>query len=253
MLSVDSPLIRRFPRTRPSWRLVCLPYAGAGASVFTAWPALLPDTVEVVAVQLPGREDRVFDPPLTRLDLLVRTLAIALKPYLTTPVALYGHCAGALLAFEVAGELRTRHGLRIPHLILGSQAAPHLAERHATALHTLPDAEFRSRLGPQGGVAPDVLADDRMMELLLPGVRADFQLWERYAYRPRPPLDCAVTVIGGDRDEQLGTGDLTAWEDHTTGPFTHHPISGGHFFLDEAPAELSRLITSALGVPELEV
>jgi medium-chain acyl-[acyl-carrier-protein] hydrolase len=46
-----------------SVRLVCFPYAGAGASAFRLWPAGLPETIEVLAAQLPGREGRLRELP----------------------------------------------------------------------------------------------------------------------------------------------------------------------------------------------
>ncbi|WP_256729654.1 thioesterase II family protein, partial [Burkholderia pseudomallei] len=44
-------------------RLFCFHYAGATASIFRTWPGGLPDWIEVVAVQLPGREYRRREPP----------------------------------------------------------------------------------------------------------------------------------------------------------------------------------------------
>ncbi|MER7693459.1 thioesterase domain-containing protein [Streptomyces sp. NPDC097610] len=45
--------------------LVCLPFAGAGASFFRAWEKHVPQTLRIVAVQLPGREERFVEPPHT--------------------------------------------------------------------------------------------------------------------------------------------------------------------------------------------
>ena len=80
----------------PAFRLFCLPYAGGSASVFRDWPDRLPQSVEVCAIQLPGRETRLKEPVFTRLPPLVQELAQALLPSLDRPFALFGHSVGAL-------------------------------------------------------------------------------------------------------------------------------------------------------------
>ena len=51
-------LVRLRERPRARLRLFCFPYAGAGASIFHRWPDALREEVDVVPVQLPGRETR---------------------------------------------------------------------------------------------------------------------------------------------------------------------------------------------------
>ena len=53
------------PRPAARLRLICFPYAGGGASTFSLWPRALPSHVELCAVQLPGREERLSETPLT--------------------------------------------------------------------------------------------------------------------------------------------------------------------------------------------
>ena len=43
--------------------LVCLPFAGAGASAFGHWQALAGDDLAVRPMQLPGRDRRINDDP----------------------------------------------------------------------------------------------------------------------------------------------------------------------------------------------
>ena len=69
-------------------RLFCFPYAGAGPSIFRAWPDDLPREVEICAIQLPGREGRFKEPPFRRLTPLVQALFTGIAPWLTMPFAL---------------------------------------------------------------------------------------------------------------------------------------------------------------------
>lgn len=91
--TADSRWVRRVPREDARMRLICLPFAGGGASVYQRMAALLPSWVEILAVQYPGREDRSREDPPSSVAGLVTACAIALRPYTTMPYALYGHCA----------------------------------------------------------------------------------------------------------------------------------------------------------------
>ena len=91
----------RPPNAAATMRLFCLPFAGGGASVYRPWAAGLPLTVELCAVQPPGRETRFREPAYTRLAPMVTDLADVLEPLLDLPAAFYGHSMGALTAFEL--------------------------------------------------------------------------------------------------------------------------------------------------------
>ena len=44
---------------KADFRLFCIPFAGGGASKYAPWKRLVPEGVELVPIQLPGREKRV--------------------------------------------------------------------------------------------------------------------------------------------------------------------------------------------------
>src|SRR5690349_1857727 len=97
----DPWIVRPRPNPRARLRLFCFPYAGGGASTYRSWPAYLRDEIEMVAVQLPGREERLREPAFDSASELCLQLASVLAPYLDRPFALFGHSMGALVAFEL--------------------------------------------------------------------------------------------------------------------------------------------------------
>ncbi|MES4907739.1 MULTISPECIES: thioesterase domain-containing protein [unclassified Streptomyces] len=100
-------------RTAPARaRLFCFPYAGAGATVFRGWGPGLPEGVEALAVQLPGREDRFLDQPVDDLDGLMTALVPGLLPFLDRPFAFFGHSMGAIICWELCRRLRDEQGFR---------------------------------------------------------------------------------------------------------------------------------------------
>ncbi|MGH4006813.1 MAG: thioesterase II family protein [Pseudonocardiaceae bacterium] len=232
------------PRPAARLRLICLPAAGGGASRYRDWPAYLPGDVEVVAVQLPGRENRFNEHPVESMEQLVDPLLDGLAGYLASPFALFGHSMGALIGFELARRMRPG-GLAPVHLFASGCRAPHLPSR-SPDWHTLPDREFLAAIGELGGVPPELLAQREFLDAMLPLLRADCALVETYAFQPRDPLSCPVSAFGGLRDPEVLPEDVRAWSHHTTGPFRVHLLPGDHFFINSARAELLRQVVSEL-------
>jgi len=205
----------------------------------------LPDDVEVVSVQLPGRENRFNEDPIESMEQLVDPLLEGLASSLTSPFALFGHSMGALLAFELARRMR-RNGVTPVHLFVAGRRAPHLPSR-SPVWHTLPDQELIATLGELGGIPPELLAESHILDAVLPMVRADCTVAETYVFRPQAPLSCPVSAFGGLGDKEVLPEEVRAWSRHTTGPFRAHLMPGGHFFVDSARPDLLRLVVSELG------
>lgn len=248
MFTADSRWIRRAARPDPRIRLVCLPFAGGGASVYHRLPELLPPSIEVLAVQLPGREDRAREAPPGDVAGLARACAVALRPYLGTPFALYGHCAGALLAYEVAHEIAQRFGVWPSLLVAGAQPAPHLAVTRAP-LHKLPDAELLDTIRQRGGLPEAVLRRPELLEVLLPLLRSDFALWEQYLPSHRDLLPCPVLAVRGREDQLVEAEDARAWERHTAAGCSEQVVDGGHYFIGGLGAADAAALAGSLLAP----
>jgi surfactin synthase thioesterase subunit len=239
------------PRSRApaaGFRLLCLPHAGAGASVYNAWRAHLPqERVAVVPLQPPGREMRFREPPFTAVEPLVEELSEALAPWLEPPYALYGHSLGALVAFELARSLR-RAGARAPvGLLVSARPAPQLP-RLRPAAHLLPDARLVEELEALGGIPQEVALDEALLDFLLPLLRADLEVNEDYVYRREPPLDIPITAFAGRADPRVPAGELEPWREQTRAGFRLHVLPGGHFFPFEEPRPMARLIERELAL-----
>ncbi|MCZ7438060.1 lantibiotic dehydratase [Micromonospora sp. WMMC241] len=224
-------------------RLFCLPYAGAGASAFRRWPAAFDPGVEVLPVQLPGRENRITEDP----RFSVADVADAIASRADRPYAIYGHSMGGRLGFEVVRELR-RTGRPLPlRLYVGGARAPHVAAPGLfDGLSRADDEELLRRLGDGGGLPAELLEHPELVELLLPLLRADFGRVDDYRYVPGEPLPVPIVAFAGDHDGAVTREQNAAWAEHTAAGFTLHELAGGHFFLHDRLPELAALIGADL-------
>src|SRR5262245_12321516 len=85
-------------RNAPKMRLFCFPYAGGAAGVFASWSALLPEWIDVWALQMPGRENRLREPPLRSTTAIVEGVMSVPDCFDDLPYALFGYSLGAVVA-----------------------------------------------------------------------------------------------------------------------------------------------------------
>jgi medium-chain acyl-[acyl-carrier-protein] hydrolase len=217
----------------PRVRLLCLPYAGGTASVFRSWADVLPPDVEIHAVQLPGREWRIKEEPFRRIGPLVDALLEVVAPLDDRPLALFGHSLGALISYELALRMR-RAGMDEPaHLFVSAHRAPQL-EATEPRVHDASDEAFMNSLRALQGTPEELLANEELMALVLPVLRADFEIADTYEHEPGPPLTAPLSAFGGVGDLVTPRERLEPWEELTTGEFKLRMLPGGHFFVNEA-------------------
>jgi medium-chain acyl-[acyl-carrier-protein] hydrolase len=212
---------------------------------YRSWAEDLGADVEVNPLRLPGRESRLQEPAFDRIEPLVEALIEALGARLLRPFALFGHSMGALVAFELARELRRRSGPAPAHLFLSGRSAPRYPDP-ARAVHLLPESDFIEYLRTLNGTPEVILDDAGMREVFFPTLRADFAVCARYRYREEPPLEVPITVFGGTRDLERAPELLEEWKRETSASFALHMLPGDHFFVRTARPILLSLLRREL-------
>jgi surfactin synthase thioesterase subunit len=234
------------PNHSPKVRLVCVPYAGAGLSVFRGWDGRLP-IAEVGIVQLPGRGSRLREPLLESVAAAADGVADAIVRQPAYPTVLFGHGLGALIAFESARRLRER-GWPLLALFVSGRRAP-AAHDGQPAISHLPTSLFAAEVRRRYGANADsVLGDSESMPLLLPGVRADFAMAETYCYEPAAPLQCPIVACAGGNDPSTSRADLDRWRSETRARLTTRTFAGGHLYLEQERAALTAVIANQWSV-----
>lgn len=88
-------------KEREEVNLLCIPYAGGGASAYYAWKKRLNSKVGLYAVQLPGRENRIVDTPYESIHDMIPDLLEEMDVVVQKPYILFGHSMGAKVAYEL--------------------------------------------------------------------------------------------------------------------------------------------------------
>jgi medium-chain acyl-[acyl-carrier-protein] hydrolase len=239
---------RRNTPAQPQITLFCIPHAGGGASAYRNWAQALAPQVGVKVLQSRGRESRFREPPLTELEDVLEDLYRFVEPDTTGPFAFLGHSMGALLTFELAHRLRTKTGRLPVHLFISACRAPNRVQLD-TPCSSWPQPEFIAEVMRRyGGFPPQVLADAEFMAAILPAMRADFRILERYRAPERPLLDCPITVFGGRTDITTPQAALEDWQQQTRGAFSLVMLDASHFYLQEKRPAMASKILNALSL-----
>ena len=237
--------IKPKPKANPALRLICFSYAGGSAATYIPWVQSLPNNVELVAIQLPGRASRLFESPYSDMDVLVKELIIVLNSLLDRPYILFGHSLGSRIAFEFMVRCQEAN-LRLPaHFIASGSRGPQFKSNKA-AIHTLTDNEFIEELKALNGTPSAVLENEELMEIYLPLLRADFQLAADYCFDRKNIISCPVTVLGGDIDADISLKDLQSWGEFFSYPVNTHILRGDHFFIESNSRDTIEKVNTVL-------
>lgn len=225
--------------------MICFPSAGSSATAFKPWIAQVPASIELFAVQFPGRQKRIREAPMRDLRMAVKALLPAIAPFSGPDTVFVGDCTGALVAYEAIRGL-VASGIHPPkHFLVSCCRAPDLRPRHGP-LHSLDESALIAQMR-QLSFAPEwLLKDAATLRWFLPVLRCDFELAESYIDQVGDPLAVPITAVAGTRDRITPQSDVAAWRRYTVSRFDFAPMSGGHDLAVTRVAHLVALVSAAL-------
>jgi surfactin synthase thioesterase subunit len=242
----DSAWVRRFDPSPAPRRLVCFPHAGGAATAFAPLARAVSERadVDVLAVQYPGRQERLAEPCLDSVAALTAAIVPEVAGWLDRPFALFGHSMGAIVAFEVARALEQRDGPRPAVLFVSARRAPstHRDER----VHLGGDGALLRDVTRLAGTPAELMADEDVRQMLLPALRGDYKAIETYRWAPGPPLRCPIRALVGDADPLTTEAEAAAWARHTTAGFDLRVLPGAHFYLADHVGAVADLVAGTL-------
>ncbi len=228
--------------------VVCIPHAGAGASVFRPWVNILSEVATVWAVRLPGRESLITERPLDSVESIVARLIHDVVAIDAAELTLLGHCSGAVIAYELAHELIASGDERVVRLIVSSQSAPGVGSADPPWPGFSSRQELVAYLRETGWTDDRVLSNEKFVDLVEPVITADLRAMSRYSKpQGRRPLHIPIVALCGKSDDRLSDGELMSWSADTSAEFCVSRFDGDHFFLFKPAAELIAFLVQILG------
>ena len=211
-------------------RVFCFHPVGAGASMFNHFLYNPPANTDVLAVQLPGRENRLDEVPYGEVTKLVDTLAEVIQPYLDQPFSVMGHSFGGIIGYELIHRLREEQGISAEHLFITGTIAPQLTKkwrtRDAISKTAEPDHPEQRILS-----LVSYIDDVEFIKRILPVMRKDMPLIMSYPYQERDKLNIPITAFAAEQDEVVLIEEVREWRAQTSEVFSLEVVPGDHWFL----------------------
>jgi len=177
---------------------------------------------------------------------VVAALTAAMRRETDLPFAFFGYSLGSLVAFETARALR-RAGLPLPkRLFIAASPAPQQDHARNPLVHRLSDFDLIAEMRRFGGTPDAVLANRELLGLMLPIIRADFELLETYRCDDEAPLPIPFSAFGGLDDVEVAPHQLAEWSEQTSAGFSLRFLPGDHFFLKSAQEQLLSILGQEL-------
>ncbi|WP_301005053.1 alpha/beta fold hydrolase, partial [Mesorhizobium sp.] len=231
----------------PSYRIICFPHGGGSVQSFRTWSDYLPEDVELICLDLPGRGKRSAEAPIRSMDVLVSMVTEALRGYSDRPFIFFGHSAGALVAYEVARSLE-KAGRPSPFHVVVSAHKSADVPTDEPPMYRYADDKLIDVIRILGMIPKEALANEVLLQdFILPPLRADFELVETYDRNLPTPLNAAITAMGGVQDETINANDLNEWRRLTTSRFARIMFDSDHFYTHSMTAEV---VSTLLGEVE---
>ncbi|MEU8461630.1 thioesterase domain-containing protein [Streptomyces sp. NPDC029003] len=223
--------------------LVLLHHAGGSAGSFVPLLPHLPATWRILVPELPARATAPRQPVCPSVESAVDSFAGELAAELSGPYAVFGHCLGALIAFELAHAL-DRRGHRPLWVGVSGSPAPRLVAPEPA--NGPPEDWTREQYVAYMrwlGATPEALWSNTVLaDRMIAALRNDLVVNHGYRYSGRAPLAAPLSVMRGEHDPLVSAPEMAAWADHAEATdFRTWP--GDHFYLfDRAPEVCGRIV-----------
>jgi surfactin synthase thioesterase subunit len=246
-----TPLADRLWIPRPgraaTRRVYCFHHAGGTSWTFAPLALALPPTVELAAIELPGRGVRQHEAFSTTVDEVMADLEAAWATWTADgrPFGFFGHSMGALLAHEFACRLATQGRPGPDLLVVSSVLPPHRFVERKRRLSALRGrAAILAEAQRLNGTPAELLQMPDMLETVLTLLEADIRLCTSYEASAPRPLPCPLVAIGGDADPDIAVADLDGWAGYTQGGFSSKVFRGDHFHTRRHWPEIAQLVAA---------
>lgn len=227
-------------------QLVCISYAGGTAEAFSEVSSYLPKEIKTIALDYAGHGSRRMESFYETFEDMVEDMAIRIKENVdkTMPLALFGYSMGSVVAYELVARGMLER--KAEHLFLAAHEAPG-EYWDSRAYEDMDDLNFLHKLQEFGGFRrlEDRFLDNRhFRKMLFDPIRADYHLISDYKLKHDIRPGISTTMFYSPLD--VPTEKIQKWENHFSVQPEFIEIGKNHFFINEYPQELAKLIAERL-------
>jgi len=236
-------LFQRKAKDSAKIRLICFHYAAGNAAWFLPWEKYCGSDIELCAVQLPQRSERMAEEMPDSIEELVAQFLTDNPDLFEKPFVLFGHSMGAMIACEAAFQLKAK-GVSPKLLVVSACGAPLSPEIQSTgrSICSADDFEIKQILNDYGQIGQELLDSPEFCEYYFPIVRSDFHVCEMYYKKPSCPLDCRILALRGIDDGEVSEEDCALWGKYTSADCVVKKFTGAHFFPQDHTPEILDMI-----------
>jgi len=230
-----------------SFNLLCLPFAGGNKFSYRKYEEKAPANLRIIPLEYPGRGSRGKEPLITELTLLAEDIYLQASHLVEQgPYAIYGHSLGALVTILLARKIINHQQVPPLHLFVSGAGGPSSLRLRQKQRHRLEKHQFIAEITRFDGSPQEILQNEEFIDYIEPVLRADFTAVETYIHAEEKPLAIPITVINGTEDEEIDQQDITLWRKESSYPVEFRSMPGKHFFIFDAPAQITSLMANKL-------
>jgi surfactin synthase thioesterase subunit len=223
-------------------RLFCFPYAGGNNSIYKDWEKNLDKSVSLVTVHLKGRMERMGEVAVNDMQTLVKELYAEIRPYLNEPFAFFGHSLGGLIAFALLKHIEKETGKTAECIIVSASRAPHIYAENKIGDYS--DENLTKKIKAYGNTPDYVLESKELMEMILPTLRADYQVLDSYDSCVGEALISQGVIFNCEDDVNKEVS--LQWQSCFKKECFYVSFEEGHFFIntqsDKVISEVNRVL-----------
>ncbi|MCH7322504.1 thioesterase domain-containing protein [Solibacillus sp. MA9] len=225
--------------------LICFPYAGGSSAIYKPIDGFLSEKIELVTMELPGRGSRFSEKTFTTIDEMVNDALLWFNENQPRNYALLGYSMGSIVAYEFYYKILQNRFKPPLHMFLAA-CEPVGVKRKPKGIAQMSDSEFINFLMNMNGTPKEVFANQELLDIIIPSIRADFLAVDEYNYKPRNlQIGCDVTVFAGE-DDSISRENILLWDKYVRNGCKYKFFKGDHFFIRDSHNEIAEIINKAL-------
>ncbi|KMJ57656.1 hypothetical protein AB685_16850 [Bacillus sp. LL01] len=217
--------------------LLCLPYAGASATIYYKLRPFLQKDINLIPIELSGRGSRFDEKLLYSFNEVVEDVVNQIKSKISKEekYMILGYSFGSLLAYEASKRLKQKP----EHLFLAAFQPP--MYEMSSDLLGLEDEKFIQKLVNNGGIEADLTINLDLLKYFIPIMRADFASVESYQFdKSSEKLSCRATILYTAEDEH--SDKIHKWNDIFVKACEYKLFTGNHFFIKRDYVRMANII-----------